>query len=726
VTLLHAPTTPDRLAGLFRPSSVALVGATDRSPWSVYTYANLATHSPDVTVHVVHPGRETVHGQATSPSLTAIGEPVDLAFIMVPTEATLEVVAEAADVGIRNVVILTAGFSEAGPHGAELEAALVDLARKRDLTILGPNGNGFVNAAAAVTPYGLPISPPLVAGPVGVVLQSGALASGVLAGAQARGIGVSTLVSTGNEALVSATDIMRWLIADPDTAVVAAFLESIRQPEEFRTVAEEALAAGKPLVVLKVGRSEAGSRTALAHTGALAGDDRVISAAFSQLGVVRVNSLEELLSTAGYLGHHPGVRGRRLAAITPSGGACDILADRASDEGLELPEFDDPTLARLGELLPPFSTPHNPLDVTGYVVIDPDLTLRSLEIVGDGAAGRFDLILYAATVPRVAPPDPVPLEARWDQLTAIAASSPVPVVLLSSLSADLGDYATELLGRRGLFVVDGIDQGLRAIGHAARYHERRGAWLATARPSPAPPTAAPAGSTGVWPEHRVRNLLERAGIPLVPARLVTSRHEAELAAAELGVAQGAAAQGTTADRTGLVVLKVASPDLPHKTEAGGVRLGVAPAEAGATYDDIVTTVGRSRPSAVVDGVLVAPMRRPGIELLVGVTTEPGWGQVLTVGLGGIWVEVLGDVALRILPVRPADVHDMLSSLRGFPLLTGARGATPADLDVLAGVIHNIAVLAEGLRHDIDVLEVNPIRVDGGDIEVLDALAIWRP
>jgi succinyl-CoA synthetase beta subunit len=232
----------------------------------------------------------------------------------------------------------------------------------------------------------------------------------------------------------------------------------------------------------------------------------------------------------------------------------------------------------------------------------------------------------------------------------------------------------------------------------------------------APPIAAPAGATGVWPEHRVRDLLERVGIPLVPARFVTSRQEAELAATELGVAGWA----------GPLVLKVASPDLPHKTEAGGVRLGVAPAEAGAAFDDIAATVGRSQPSAVFDGVLVVPMRPPAIELLVGVTTEPGWGQVLTVGLGGIWVEVLGDVALRILPVRPADIHDMLASLRAFPLLNGARGATPVDLDALVGVIHRIAALAEALRNDLDVLEVNPIRVDGDDIEILDALAIWRP
>jgi acyl-CoA synthetase (NDP forming) len=286
-------------------------------------------------VHVVHPRHAEVHGQPALPSVAAIDGPVDLAYVMVPTSAAIEVVNEVADAGIHNLV-----------------------ARDRGLTLLGPNGNGFINVTGGVTPYGLPISPPLDAGPVGIVLQSGGLASAVLAAAQAGGVGVSLLCSTGNEALTSATDIIRYLVADDHTRVIAAFLESIRQPDEFKEVAELALRAGKPIVALKTGRTEAGARTALAHTGALAGDDRVVDAAFGQLGVIRVDSLEELLATAGYLGYHPGLRGRRLAAVTASGGACDLLADRASDDGLELPEFAPETLEELGGFLPSFSNPH--------------------------------------------------------------------------------------------------------------------------------------------------------------------------------------------------------------------------------------------------------------------------------------------------------------------------------------------------------------------------------
>ncbi len=505
-----------RLRGLFAPRSVALVGATDRSQWSVYTYANLRRYSPDVAVHVVHPRHQEVHGRPALPSIAAIGEAVDLAYVMVPTGAALDVVNEVADAGIRNLVILTAGFAEAGPAGAELEARLVDVAHDRDLTVLGPNGNGYINVTGAATPYGLPIPPPLEAGPVGIVLQSGGLASAVLAAAQARGIGVSLLCSTGNEALTSATDIIRYLVADDHTRVVAAFLESVRQPDEFREVAELALDAGKPLVVLKTGRTEAGALTALAHTGALAGDDRIVDAALRQLGVTRVDSLEELLATAGYLGYHPDVRGRRIAAITASGGACDLLADRASDEGLELPEFAPETLDELGRALPSFSNPHNPLDVTGYVVVDPTLSQVALEIVGRNVADRYDLVLYSTIVPRVAPANPAPFEARMDALVEAKQALPVPLVLQTAISSDLTPYARQLLGERGLYLVDGIELGTRALGCGARYHDRRDRWRRAGRPQPAPSVAPPAGAAGVWPEHLVRGLLENAGIPARP------------------------------------------------------------------------------------------------------------------------------------------------------------------------------------------------------------------
>jgi len=694
---------------LFNPASVALVGATERSQWSVYTYENLTRFSPDVEVHVVHPRHREVHGRTAVKSLGAIGRKVDLAYIMVPTAAVLDVVEEAAEAGITNLVVLTAGFAEAGDDGTALEAQLVSLARRRGLTVLGPNGNGFINVAGRVTPYGLPITPPLEPGPVGIVLQSGGLASAVLSAAQSRGIGVSLLCSTGNEAVTSATDIISYLVADEDTRVIAAFLESVRHPAEFRRVAELALAAGKPIVALKTGRTAAGARAALAHTGALAGNDRVVDAAFRQLGVIRVASLEEMLATAGYLGYHPGVTGRRVAAVTASGGACDLLADRASDEGLELPEFPPSTLDDLQGVLPAFSNPHNPLDVTGYVVVDPSLALSALDIVGRDAQGLYDIVVYSTAVPRQPPANPAPVEARMDAIVKARDSSAVPVVLQSSVSSDLTPYGRRLLSERGLYILDGIELGTRAIGHGARYHERRAARRASPPSAPADPLAVPTGAHGVWPEHLARRLLEEAGIPVVPARLVTSKDEAFEAAQAFA---------------GPVALKVASASIAHKSDVGGVRLGVAPADAGVAYCELVARVGQSRPDVSLDGVLVSPMRPDGVELLVGISTDDTWGKVLSVALGGVWVELLGDAALRLLPAGEEDVQEMLRELRGAAVLEGARGASGVDVARLAEVIAAIGRLGEGLGDALDTLEVNPLWAAEGRVEVLDALAIW--
>jgi acyl-CoA synthetase (NDP forming) len=679
-----------RMRAFFGAKSVVLIGATDRSPWSIWTHANLRQYSPEVSVHVVHPHHEQVHGQAVLKSLKALEEPVDLAYIMVPTAAVLEVMNEVADAGITNVVILTAGFGEAGAEGAELESKLVDLAHTRGLTVLGPNGNGFINAAGALTPYGLLITPPLEAGPVGIVLQSGGLASAVLGGAQARGIGISLLVSTGNEALTSASDIMRYLIEDEQTKVIAAFLESVRQPDEFREVCELALKAGKPIVALKTGRSEAGAKAALAHTGALAGDDRVVDAALRQLGVIRVNTLEELLSTAGYLGHHLEIRGRRIAAITPSGGACDLLADLASEEKLEFPDFPPETLAELGQLLPSFSNPQNPLDVTGYVVMDPTISLKSLGIVGRDVAGNFDMVLYTATIPRSAPPNPAPIEQRMDALAEAGKALAVPLVLQSLISSELTPFSRQLLGDRGMYLLNGIEPGMRAIGHGARYHERRDLWLKVGPVAIAPAIKVPAGARGVWPEHLVRGLLEAHGIPVAPARLATSAQEAKAFAEEFGVP---------------VAMKVASSALAHKSDIGGVALGVDADQVSGVFDDLKNRLAVALPGATLDGVLVGPMRSGGIELLVGVVTDPTWGKVLSLGLGGVWVEVLGDVALRVLPVGPEEIKVMLSELKGAALLSGARGTRPVDMDRLVAVVYQIAQLAEGLGEALDALEV---------------------
>lgn len=689
------------VAELFNPRSIALVGATDKSGWSISTLLNLRTHGFAGEVHLVNPRGGVVHGMPAHRSLSEIPGPVDLAYVMVPTGAVLPVLREGAKLGIRSYVILTAGFGEAGPEGAALEDEVVELAREHSLTILGPNGNGFVNAAASVTPYGLPIPSPLLRGSVGVVLQSGALASSVLAFALSRNIGISLLTSMGNESVVSVTDVIDYLVDDPATKVITLFLESVRNPAEFSRVARRALLAGKPIVALKIGRSELASHTAQAHTGALVGDDDVIDAAFRRLGVIRVRSLEDLMITSGLLATTGPLPGRRVGVVTPSGGASEIIADRAQDEGLALPPFSPETAERLAEFLPPFATVQNPLDVTGYILIDRTLLSRALTVVTQDPG--IDVVMLLSETPKAAPRDPGPTFAAYSATARTIAGSPVPVVVVSNVLTDITEFGRTVQQETGYpHVLGGIEHGIQAIGAAVRWSETRA--RASAVPQ-APSTSRsavrpPAGAAGVWAEHRAATFLREAGVPVVPSRLVRSPGEAVAAAEAFGYP---------------VVVKVSADGLGHKSDVGGVHLDLATPEA-------VAAAYAALPGA---DALVQPHRKGGVELLVGIVRDPAWGLTLAVGLGGVWVEVLRDTALRVLPVDHHEVRQALTELRGARLLAGARGTPPADLDAVAAVVTHLAEVAQSLGDSLESLEVNPLLVTGSTVEALDALITWH-
>ncbi|GAB2786173.1 acetate--CoA ligase family protein [Streptomyces daliensis] len=722
----HGPSTPDRdtpdparaeaMRALFAPRSVALVGATDKSGWSRATYENLRDNGFPGPVHLVNPHTDVVHGRRAHRSLADIGEPVDMAYVMVPTNAVASVLREGAAQGIRSYVVLSSGFGETGPEGRRREEELLALAREEGLTVLGPNGNGYINAAASTTPYGLPIPGPPRGGPVGVVLQSGALASSVLAFAQSRDVGLSLLTAMGNEMMVSVTDVIEYLVDDPDTKVIALFLESVRRPDEFARVARRAAVVGKPIVALKIGSSDLASRTARAHTGALVGDDDVVDAAFRQLGVVRVRSLEDLIITAGLLARTGGIGGPRVGVVTPSGGACELIADRAEHEGVQLPPFAPETVARLKKDLPEFATVSNPLDVTGYVVVDRTLLGRALEAVA--ADPGIDAVLLLCDLPQRYVAEPELVHMHFASLAQRIDEAPVPVVVSGNVLTDVTEVGREVRENTGFpSPSGGIDHAMSALGAAVRWSSARAA--AAARPerrvrrapdtSPADDPVPAEQRAGVWTEHRAARLLDDHGIPVVPSARALTEDEAVAAAERFGYP---------------VVLKATADGLGHKSDIGGVRLGLYAADAVRRAHREIAAELRSRalPGA---GTLVQPQREGGVELLVGVLRDPSWGPVLDIGLGGVWVEVLGDSVLRLLPADAAEVRDALGELRGAGLLAGARGTEPADLDRLSEVIARIGDMAVSLGTGLGELEVNPLLVRGSRVEALDALVVWH-
>jgi acetate---CoA ligase (ADP-forming) len=705
----------DQVRRLFNPRSIALIGATDKSRWSWSIFGNLALHGFAGPVYLVNPRGIPVHGQQSHARIADLPEPVDLAFVMVPTSAVLGVLAEVADTGIPSVVLLTSGFAEVGEEGAELERQLVDLARRRGLTILGPNGNGFINAAARITPYGLPIDDPLLGGPVGVVLQSGALASSVLTFAQTRNVGVSLLVSMGNESMVSMTDVMRYLIDDDATRVIALFIESVRHPDEFIALAREALAKGKPIVAIKVGRSQTGARVARAHTGSLVGDDAVVDAVFSQHGVIRVDCLEDLIITAGLLAATGPLPGNRFGFVTASGGASEIIADRAEDEGIEIPEFAPETVERLRQVVPEFAATQNPVDVTGYILVDRNLQRNALTAVHDDPS--LDALVVVSDLPRTLPADPALIIDGFRQTGELIRRSAKPIVVMGNTLTDITPVGREVASQTGYpGVLGGIHHGLTALGRAVRWSQVHRAALAG---SAAPPAAVPAAVASPltvpdepgasWSEYRASAFVAEHGIPVVPGVLATD----PIAAAEAANALGYP-----------VVVKLAADEIEHKSDIGGVKVGLRdPAEVMAAYADVVSA-GREI-GADVHGALVQPQRTGGIELLVGIVTDPVWGQVLAVGLGGVWVEILRDTAVLVLPVDREQILQALRSLRGAQLFDGPRGTEKADLDAVADAIAAAAALAGRLGDRLEALEINPLLVRGSQVEALDTLITWR-
>lgn len=711
--------TPQRLRTFFAPQSVAIVGGSDTSGWAANVVDSLRVAGFDGPLVPVHPQHESAFGLPTCASLRELDEAVDLAFVMTPPHVVEDVLDDAAAAGVYHLIVLASDYAEAGDDGRERERHLIDHAAERGITLLGPNCLGFINASAHVAPYGLLIPPPLQPGPVGVVLQSGALASAVLGFAQAHAVGVSLLASMGNEGMITTADVLEYLIDDANTQVVALFLESIRQPERFRTLAAKAAELGKPIVALKVGRSPAGQRAALAHTGAVAGNEAIVDAALRQLGVIRVDSLEELLVTAGFLAYCRVPTGKRMGVVTASGGACDIIADRAHEEGIDIPDFVPETSQRLEQILPSIADADNPLDVTGYglahgrqgasTIIDDTLGIVTHD-------PNVDFVFFLGVNIPEQPPhgSETRIEQRVAGLSSMIQNSPVPVVPVANTCTDLKPFARDMLERSGLHLVGGIEFGMTALGHALRWSaQHRRSCRQSSQPAIRRLQLPSWVSTvdGPWSEVRAREFLTEAQVPTIPAELVTSAEQAAEAAKRMGFP---------------VVLKICSAQITHKSDIGGVDLGLSNTTGVRKAYARIHKAARSQCSdAEIDGVLVSPMRTGGIELLVGVTLDPTFGPVLALGLGGIWVETLQDTSLRLLPVSENEVRAMLSELRGAALLHGARGTAPADLDKITMAVTKLAVCAEALGSSLQELEVNPLWVDGNSVEALDVLITTR-
>lgn len=693
---------PD-LSNFFKPRNVALVGASERSGWSIGIAARFKEYGFEGEIYAVNKTGAAAHGYPGFTSCRDIGKPVDMAYIFIPVEAVMDGLADAAAAGIKNAVILTSGFSETGAEGAALQARLLAFAEENGMTLFGPNSLGFANVRTRQVTTIVPARLPLLDGGIALISQSGAVGGEIAKVAHQQGVGLNFIAATGNEAQVGIEHIIDYLVDDVGTKVITVFVESIRRPAAFRQAAARALAARKPLVVLKVGKSEITAQIAKAHTGSLVGDDAIFDAVCRQCGVIRVNCLEEMLATAALFEQVGVMEKSGVGVVSISGGACGMFADLSEASGVSLPAFSEQTQAALREVLPDYASSLNPLDITGAVTRDPELWARVIPIVDrDSSVGVTAVIHMLPGIER----ELMPLRAHGKAIHDGLAQTGGPGFFMAAAMQPVNEVLTAFKTETGVAINPfGIDYTVRALGHISRWSEH------TRQPVSAINTSTATSGKRPHSEREVLDYLAAASVPVIPAIVAKTMDAAVTHTRELNEP---------------VALKIASPDIAHKTEIGGVKLNVqGDAAVAEAYAAISENVKTRAPQARIDGIIVSPMRSGGIELFIGTARDPQWGPLITVGLGGVWVEVLKDSATRLLPVARNDVLEMLQELRGVKLLQGFRGNAPVDLNGFADVVVKVGNAALALGPELAALEINPLLARGDQLEALDGVAIWN-
>ena len=701
---LSATERASDLGALFEPRSVALIGASaDPQSISARPLRLLREHGFGGAVYPVNPRYTELSGLRVYPSIASVPERVDLAVVVVPAAVVERVLEECAAAGVRCALVITSGFAESGPAGQELQQRISEVVTRTGIRVCGPNSEGIFKPShglcATFSPAVDPehgFEPTGAGGPIAIVSQSGGLAFALLNHAQDRGLAIDSVTSTGNEADLTWADYVDYLLDQADVRVVLGFVEAIRQPTRLIQVARKAARLNKPLVVAKIGRSEAGKRAAASHTASLVGSDAAYAAAFRQLGILRVDDVDEMLDLAAYFSTAPLPAGNRVAVLTASGGAGAWLADACAVRGLELPRPPPTVQDSIRAFIPAYGSVANPVDITAQAVLGGGFE-RALSLLA--ASGSFDSVLAVATLVR----EQRFFETLADLEQAVAGSRSV-LVFYSYTRAS--PRAVQTLAELGVPCFSTPGRTARAVSAAADYASftRRVDDVAV---------FAEGVPLETWPEPG--GALAEAGARAWLARLgIASPREAMARSADEAVAAHEALGGQP------VALKVQSPGLTHKAAIGGVKLGLARADGvRSAFEQILSQVRAARADLAVEGVLVQRMAPSGgVEVLVAARREPLLGPLVVVGLGGAEVESLNDIAMRLAPVSLAEARAMIDELRGS---VGLRRR--ADCEALAAAVVRISQLAAALPLAVSNVEINPLLVlpPGQGILMLDTV-----
>lgn len=693
------------LDALLRPRSVAIVGASDKANVGGRMLRNMQALGFPGPIWPVNPNYEQVGGLPCYPDVASLPETPDCVAFAVPGSAVAASLAEAAARRVPSAVVVADGFADAGTRSGRLaQERLIAIATEASMAMSGPNSQGLVGLSARFATAFTNLPKGLVHGGVSLVSQSGGLLNAVVELGHNRTVGFNYLLSAGNEAVVSAADYIDWLADDPQTSVILNIVEGVRDGRHYRDSLARA-AARKPVVVLKLGRTDAGSKAAAAHTGSLAGSQRVFAAAIRETGAILVHTIDQLIESAKLLSTAPLPRGKRVFIFSVSGGASVLSGDLARDAGLILPPVPVPVSRALGEILGVNRHFHNPMDVVGAPrLVRGDNLTRCLDVLM--ACDRFDAIALVMVVQRDVSESHHVLH---QQFRAHAAKAAKPLVLISEMTW----HPAERPAADGPPIAGRLDEGLVALSHLVNHAEYRRKGPFKPRPligdrAGSATVALPRGASPGCPltEPESYRLLERAGLPIARWEEAADPAQAAKAARSIGFP---------------VVLKAIMPGLAHKSDAGGVRIGLANAAA-------VIRAGKEMAERIgsgLSGFLVQEMVAGGTEMILGARFDPQFGPVVMVGAGGTLAELADDTALALAPVSRSQAQRMIARLKADRLLAGYRGAPPLDRVALADCLAKLSRLAARAGERISELDVNPVIVlpRGQGVRIVDALAV---
>jgi len=677
------------LRPFFAPAGVALIGASDNpSKLSHGILKNMISYGYQGAVHPVNPKAKSILGLTCYPDIRQVPDPVDLAVIIIPAPAVPEALEACGERGVHAAIIISGGFKEVGPEGAALEKICLEIARKHHMRLIGPNCVGTLNLYTGLNTtfiQGVPAR-----GGISFVSQSGAVGGGVIDYLRNKGVGFAAFASLGNEADITETDVIEYLATDPDTRVIAAYVESIRDGQRFLRIARE-VTRQKPIILLKAGRTEAGARAVSSHTGSLAGANEAYRAAFIQSGVIEANTVAELFEIATALDTQPLPQGSRVAIVTNAGGPAALASDSLASHGLQLATLVEDTRQALRAHLNPAAQVDNPIDMLGGAEPHDYAFALNQALQDPNVDATLTILVPQALV------DPAEV-AR--QIAQVAQSAAKPVLTCFMGEHSVGQ-AREILRRAGIPMYtfpESAGYVLGAMQRYAKWHQRT--WVEPTRPEGCQPEKVAAilsqfASRRVLGEAESRLVLDAYGVSLIPGALARNAEEAVEAAERLGFP---------------VVMKVVSPQILHKSDVGGIRLNLkSPGEVREAFSEMMTRLQSLLPHADLEGVLIEAMAPAGHEVIIGMRRDPNFGPVMMFGLGGIYVELFRDVAFRVAPLTHDDALEMIFETRAGRLLSGFRNQPIADLEAILDAILRLSHLSLDFP-EIQEAEINPLLV----------------